>query len=271
MLAVPAVTATEEGRLNVEYGNLRTICKDSAIQQGDMTYLPMRDVFSAIGGVELSWAKDEAEDKIILTSATERYQVVIDFTTDQASSIDKTYRFLNVNQKIYLPVNFYADVLSCHVDWDKETSTLIVGNQSAVNSVAVVGEKTSDVAKLVNLPVYEQTMVSRTSETGSTSYEAGLTYYQEGVASWYGSKFHGKRTASGEAFDSNALTAAHPSLPFGTIVRVTSLSTGSSVDVRINDRGPHTRGRIIDLSQAAAAQIGLASQGVGQVKLEIVE
>ena len=264
MLVVPAVTATEEGRLNVEYGNLRTVCKDSAIQQGDMTYLPVRDVFSALGGIELSWAKDEAEDKIIFSTAAERYQLVIDFANDQAMGVDKTYPMINVNHKIYLPVNFYADVLGCNVEWEKETSTLVVGESTAVNSVAVVGEKSSSKVRLVNLPAYEMTTVSRASGVG-------LTYYQEGNASWYGSKFHGRRTASGEVFDANALTAAHPTLPFGTIVRVTSLSNGASVDVRINDRGPYTRGRIIDLSQAAAAQIGLASQGVGAVKLEIVE
>lgn len=264
MLVVPAVTATEEGRLNVEYGNLRTVCKDSAIQQGDMTYLPIRDVFSALGGIELTWAKDEAEDKIIFSTAAERYQLVVDFTNNQAMGVDKTYQMINVNHKIYLPVNFYADVLGCNVEWKKETCTLVVGDPTTLNSVAVVGEKSSPKIKLVNLPAYEMTTVSRASGID-------LTYYQEGNASWYGNKFHGRRTASGEVFDSNALTAAHPTLPFGTVVRVTSMSNGASVDVRINDRGPYTRGRIIDLSQAAASQIGLASQGVGAVKLEIVE
>lgn len=91
-----------------------------------------------------------------------------------------------------------------------------------------------------------------------------------GVASWYGPGFHGKRTASGEKFNESDMTAAHPSLRFGTLVRVTLASTGRSVDVRINDRGPFHGKRIIDLSKAAAHKIGLIHAGTGTVKLEIL-
>ena len=84
-----------------------------------------------------------------------------------------------------------------------------------------------------------------------------------GLASWYGPRFHGRRTASGEKFDMHALTAAHPSLPFGSIVRVENPETGRSVDVRINDRGPHIKQRIIDLSRAAARALGLLDSGRG--------
>ncbi len=80
----------------------------------------------------------------------------------------------------------------------------------------------------------------------------------EGVASWYGPGFHGRTTANGERFNTNALTAAHRSLPFGSRVRVTNRATGRSVVVRINDRGPYSRGRIIDLSKAAARAIGMS-------------
>ncbi|MEB3313761.1 MAG: septal ring lytic transglycosylase RlpA family protein [Cyanobacteriota bacterium] len=91
-----------------------------------------------------------------------------------------------------------------------------------------------------------------------------------GMASWYGPGFHGRRSASGEVFNQNALTAAHRTLPFGTRVRVTNRRTGQQVVVRINDRGPFSRGRIIDLSAAAAHQIGLRSAGVGQVEVEVL-
>lgn len=91
-----------------------------------------------------------------------------------------------------------------------------------------------------------------------------------GLASWYGPGFNGRRSASGEVFNQNALTAAHRSLPFGTQVRVTNVNTGQSVVVRINDRGPHIRGRIIDLSAGAARAIGLISSGVAPVNIEIV-
>jgi peptidoglycan lytic transglycosylase len=87
----------------------------------------------------------------------------------------------------------------------------------------------------------------------------------KGVASWYGPGFHGKKTANGERFNTNDLTAAHKTLPFGTKVRITNERTGKSVVVRINDRGPYAHGRVIDLSKAAAEAVGI--EGVGQVAL----
>jgi rare lipoprotein A len=92
----------------------------------------------------------------------------------------------------------------------------------------------------------------------------------EGLASFYGREFNGRKTASGEHFDKNALTAAHRTLPFGTMVRVTSLSNGKSTVVRINDRGPFRRKRIIDLSPAAAKAIGLDIAGTTRVRLDVV-
>ncbi|WP_343225468.1 septal ring lytic transglycosylase RlpA family protein [Paraburkholderia sp. C35] len=94
---------------------------------------------------------------------------------------------------------------------------------------------------------------------------------QTGHASWYAHKFQGRRTASGERFDSKALTAAHRTLPFGTYVRVTSLATSRSVVVRINDRGPFVKGRIIDLSYAAASELGLTRAPSMNVQIERVE
>ncbi len=89
----------------------------------------------------------------------------------------------------------------------------------------------------------------------------------EGVASWYGQQFAGHPTANGELFDPAALTAAHRTLPFGTCVKVELISSGKSVEVRINDRGPFVAGRLIDLSEAAAGKLGLTADGVGQVRL----
>lgn len=84
-----------------------------------------------------------------------------------------------------------------------------------------------------------------------------------GLASWYGPRFHGRRTASGEKYDMHQLTAAHPTLPFGTIVRVRSLVNGRTVDVRINDRGPFIKKRVIDLSRGAAQALGLIEARTG--------
>lgn len=94
---------------------------------------------------------------------------------------------------------------------------------------------------------------------------------QEGLASWYGPDFHGKPTASGEIFNMYAYTAAHRKLPFGTLVRVTNLYNGKSVVVRINDRGPFKRKRIIDLSYAAAKKIGMVEAGVVRVRIEVIK
>ena len=94
------------------------------------------------------------------------------------------------------------------------------------------------------------------------------TVFQQGKASYYGKAHHGKKTASGKRFNMHAMTAAHRSLPFGTQLKVTSKDTGKSVIITINDRGPYAGGRILDLSQEAARQLGMIKQGVGVVTLE---
>jgi len=92
-----------------------------------------------------------------------------------------------------------------------------------------------------------------------------------GVVSWYGGKFHGRKTASGERYDKNELTAAHKSLPFGTKVKVTNTRNGKSVVVEINDRGPFVKSRVLDLSQAAFSEIGHTNTGVMHVEYEIID
>jgi rare lipoprotein A len=93
---------------------------------------------------------------------------------------------------------------------------------------------------------------------------------ETGYASWYGGKFHGRYTASGEIYDMNKLTAAHKTLPFGTMVKVINTENGKSIVVKINDRGPFVEGRIIDLSRAAAEKIGMLKTGIAKVIVEIV-
>jgi len=95
--------------------------------------------------------------------------------------------------------------------------------------------------------------------------------YQIGRASWYGKYFHGKKTASGERYNMFQFTAAHPHLPLGTLVKVTNLQNGRWVIVKVNDRGPVPKSRIIDLSYGAAKILGLHSQGVERVRLDLVE
>ena len=95
-------------------------------------------------------------------------------------------------------------------------------------------------------------------------------YRERGVASWYGRKFHGQKTSVGEVYDMFAMTAAHPTLPLPSYARVTSVASGKSVVVRVNDRGPFLHGRIIDLSYAAAHRLGIAQKGSGEVEVEAI-
>ena len=117
-----------------------------------------------------------------------------------------------------------------------------------------------------------------TYKVGSSYQINGVWYYpqddpnydQTGIASWYGDPFHGRKTANGETFDKNLITAAHPTLPMPTIARVTNLENGRSIIVRINDRGPFAKGRIIDLSQKSAQLLGFEQAGVAKVRVQYV-
>jgi rare lipoprotein A len=105
---------------------------------------------------------------------------------------------------------------------------------------------------------------------GQTKHNRKPPYRKIGLASWYGAKWQGRRTSSGDAFDRHELTAAHRTLPLHTRLRVTNLANGRNVEVKVSDRGPYKHHRIIDLSQAAAARIGLQRKGIGRVKIEVI-
>lgn len=103
---------------------------------------------------------------------------------------------------------------------------------------------------------------------GESQMDVGIK--ERGIASWYGEQFHGKQAANGEIFDMGALTAAHRTLPLGSMIRVTNLTNGKHVRVRINDRGPYVNGRILDLSLAAADRLGMVDGGVSVIQLEVI-
>jgi rare lipoprotein A len=103
---------------------------------------------------------------------------------------------------------------------------------------------------------------------GDAQFDVGIK--DRGVASWYGEQFHGKQAANGEIFNMEALTAAHRTMPLGSVVRVVNLSNGRHLHVRITDRGPYVNGRILDLSHAAAVQLGMEQGGLAHVQVEIV-
>ena len=109
---------------------------------------------------------------------------------------------------------------------------------------------------------------SRTGISGK-HFKVGQTF--TGLASWYGPDYHGKRTSSGEIYDMEAMTAAHCEFPFNTVIEVTHLGNGKSCQVRINDRGPFAGGRILDLSRAAAREIGMLNEGVVKVRIRIIK
>lgn len=92
-----------------------------------------------------------------------------------------------------------------------------------------------------------------------------------GIVSWYADKFHGNKTSSGELYNKNELTAAHKTLPFGTKVKVTNIKNGKSVVVKINDRGPHSKSRVLDLSRAAFTEIGSINAGILNIEMEVVK
>ena len=131
---------------------------------------------------------------------------------------------------------------------------------TSIGARAQGGDEPAFFDALPDLPILERAAGNAFEATPPLSAAS-----MQGIASWYGIGFHGRRTASGERFDMHALTAAHPTLPFGTRVLVENLGNGRSVVVRINDRGPHIAGRIIDLSHAAARAIGLLGWGTKPV------
>jgi rare lipoprotein A len=111
-------------------------------------------------------------------------------------------------------------------------------------------------------------------EVGGRRYHvlaSSAGYVERGIASWYGSKFQGRRTSSGELYDMNAMTAAHPTLPIPTYVQVTNLRNGRKVIVKINDRGPFLRNRLIDLSYVAAVKLGITAEGTGLVEVRAID
>ncbi len=126
----------------------------------------------------------------------------------------------------------------------------------AISSILILATGCSTIHPKTNYPRYN-----------NNSYNDSMV----GIASYYGQRWNGRTTANGEKLNIHAMTAAHKTLPFNTIVKVTLLSTGKSVIVRINDRGPYSGNRIIDLTDEAAKRLGMYHQGIGKVRLDILK
>src|SRR5271169_1599887 len=145
----------------------------------------------------------------------------------------------------------------------------VVLSVASLGAGAASGPNSLEAAK-VTKPLVTATSVSNVSKTRKTNSPKSKAY-QVGTASWYGEYFQGRTTASGEPFDMRDFTAAHPSLPLGTLVKVTNLKNGKALVVRINDRGPVVDGRIIDLSRDAASALGFKERGLQTVRLDLYQ
>ncbi|EZQ11480.1 MULTISPECIES: septal ring lytic transglycosylase RlpA family protein [unclassified Acinetobacter] len=152
-------------------------------------------------------------------------------------------------------------------------STSFNSHFSNLNSLAITessGDKIrrETIAAKIQVPVEEPSVIDKLNNVASNTVRR---FSQTGVASWYGRQFHGRKTASGETFDMNALTAAHRSLPLNCYIRVTNKSNGKSVVVKVNDRGPFHGNRVVDLSYGAAKSLGITNAGTARVSIERVD
>jgi rare lipoprotein A len=145
-------------------------------------------------------------------------------------------------------------------------------NFTNLNSLSIT-ERSGDkvrretIAAKIEIPAEEPSVIEKLNTVASNTVRK---FSQTGTASWYGRQFHGRKTASGETFDMNAMTAAHRSLPLNCYIRVTNRNNGKSVVVKVNDRGPFHGNRVVDLSYGAAKQLGITSAGVAKVSIERV-
>lgn len=199
-----------------------------------------------------------------------------------------------VAEKLSAWVRSVEDAQAIALKWDEDLETYLIqaNNQTLVvmgadiilpdttnNSTQDAVQATNRLRRLLgNAPPIEEvygkpvTAPGKTLANASASQGGFVTVEAvSGWASWYGPGFHGNLTANGEIYNQNGLTAAHRNLPFDTMVRVTNMDNGRSLVVRINDRGPYIRNRIIDLSKGAAQELGLMSTGVAPVRMEILE
>ncbi|HEY7321730.1 MAG TPA: septal ring lytic transglycosylase RlpA family protein [Candidatus Binatia bacterium] len=178
-------------------------------------------------------------------------------------SVARTQIALSVAILFILSILFILNGLACSDDKHGTEA-----NRRANKEAEKIAQKVKRKAERSEKAEGRQDLI-KDKVTVKTGTDGKPVVEQLGEASYYGPGFHGKKTATGEKFDQNHLTAAHPSLPLGTKATVTNLENGNSVDVKINDRGPYVKGRDIDLSKGAAKELGIGKkEGVAPVKIE---
>lgn len=188
------------------------------------------------------------------------------FATQSQAELVPSNNFANNADK----TNLASKVLD--KDFQALSDSLFKGNGDALTGLSITESSNNRVvskqvvAAKVDVPE-EPSIIEKLNAVASNTVKK---FTQSGVASWYGRQFHGRKTASGERFDMNALTAAHRTLPLNCYIRVTNKSNGKSVVVKVNDRGPFHGNRVLDLSYGAAKALGITNAGVGKVSIERV-
>lgn len=229
------------GKFTVTIDDRVNVFIQPAIQEDEEVYLPLRSLFR-IFGAQIAWNQNESTTTVLADE--KEYLLPMNLTNLTANINNESVISLKmINSHAYIPVSFIKEIMNFDFSWDDESKTLYA-------------VRLPDTATIfINLPE-------------APKYRVVETF--TGIASWYGGKFHGRMTNNGEIFDENGFTAAHRTLPFNTYLRVTFLQKNESTIVRINDRGPHIAGRILDLSKGAAEEIGLRPHGLGEVKIEVL-
>ena len=226
----------------------RTFSRQPLNMEGRLL-LPMREFFEAIGA-EVSW--DPEVRQVTAVYGEKKLVLFIDDTAALLNGIKKELDVAPIifHDSTYIPLRFAAESLGYEIIWNGEYRTIY----------AFSDYEPPD-ATLLEMSQGAVVLPADTRIVDSFS----------GIASWYGGKFHGRGTSSGETYDQYAFTGAHRTLPFGTFVKVTHTLNNKAVIIRINDRGPHIKNRVLDLSMAAAEVIGLKSRGLGEVIVEVLE
>ncbi|ATO57406.1 septal ring lytic transglycosylase RlpA family protein [Bartonella sp. 1-1C] len=188
--------------------------------------------------------------------------------------LDSKEKFISIKLIFrFIFIIVFTQLLTACANPIMQLSTKNVGNSKVVKAKAIsVPERILNGQNRLKNKVAKRVVVGKPYQIKGKWYypEADPTYQRVGQASWYGSYFHGRLTANGEVYNMNLLTAAHPTMPLPSYARVTNLKNGSSIIVRVNDRGPYIKNRIIDLSKQAAAMLGYLNQGTADVKVEYI-
>ncbi len=273
LLAVSGTAAAGEVQLIIEEEKHASISTPLVIE--DIPLLSMREYFEILGA-QVSWQEETRTAVSINEDLNIRIPIGSEYAVVNGNPIEMEVPAKIIDGSTYISLDTAGQLAGYYVTWEEEKDKIKASKTKEFTEKEAGNEKEEELVETVSVEENGENQESEKPEDAEKSEEpeaeeAQVVHTETGVASWYGPNFHGNRTSSGETFNKYELTAAHPDLPFNTYVEVTFLQTGSSTTVRINDRGPHVGGRIIDLSRGAAEKIGLRPYGVGEVKLEVLD